>query len=60
MPERRIAKLAGMPEHQIKSPYDFNPHHPQRCAGMSDAEMREFMKEEQREGMHPSLKGKKF
>ena len=60
MPERKIAHMAGMPVEYVKSEYDYNPNHQMRCAGMTDAEMREFMKEEQKEGMHPSLKGKHF
>ena len=60
MPERKIAHMSGIPESHIRSSYDYNPNHQMRCAGMTDAEMREFMKEEQKEGMHPSLKGKHF
>lgn len=60
MPHDKIAKMAGMHAHGIKSPLDHHPHHKVRCAGMTDAEMREFMHEEQREHEHPSLRGKKF
>jgi len=55
----KMARLSGMPAHTISSPLDHNPR-TERCAGMSDAELRKFFKEEQKEGMHPSLKGKKF
>jgi hypothetical protein len=65
MPERRVAKMSGMPECDVTSPYDFSARiqgmrHDPRFAGMSDAEMRAFLREEQREGVHPSLQGKKF
>jgi hypothetical protein len=57
--------MSGVPEHTVTSPYDFDPklhamRHDPRCAGMSDAEMRTFLKEEQAEGVHPSLRGKRF
>lgn len=60
MPHNKIAHLAGMRSHEVSSPLDHSPYHEARCAGMSDAEMRQFMREEQAEGMHPSLKGKRF
>ena len=59
MPEKKISQMSGMPVHQLRSPYDHNPH-TTACCGMSDHDIREFMKEEQKEGMHPSLKGKRF
>jgi hypothetical protein len=34
--------------------------HPHKFAGLTEAEEKEFLKEEQKEGHHPSLKGKKF
>lgn len=52
--------MAGMHTGYLNSPVDHHPHKETLCAGMTDAEMREFMKEEQREGEHPSLKGKRF
>ena len=65
MPERKIANMTGMPGHHIRSPYDMSMRVEQmktdhRFAGMTEAEMREFLREEQKEGMHPSLKGKHF
>ena len=65
MPEKRVARMSGMPEHVTTSPYDFSArlqamHNDPRFAGMTDAEMRAFLKEEQAEGMHPSLQGKRF
>ena len=60
MVNKKLARLAGMNTHELRSPLDHHPQHEGRCAGMNDAEMREFFKEEQREGMHPSLKGKHF
>ena len=65
MPERRIANMTGLPEHAARSPYDFSARQETmrrdpRFAGMTDAEMREFLREEQHEGVHPSLRGKKF
>ena len=60
MVHNKIAKMSGVPQatHSLGADVEFHPH--AQCAGMSDAEMREFMKEEQKEGMHPSLKGKHF
>jgi hypothetical protein len=60
MPHDRIAKMAGVHAHNVRSPIDHHPHHEAACAGMTDAEMRQFMREEQAEGVHPSLKGKHF
>lgn len=65
MPERKIADLTGMHHHQVMSPYDYSVRvehmkRDPRFAGMTEHEMREFLREEQREGMHPSLKGKHF
>lgn len=52
--------MVGMRHDHVVTPLDHSPHHEARCAGMTDEEMREFMREEQKEGMHPSLKGKRF
>lgn len=65
MPERKIAHMTGMHNDHVRSPYDYSARieqmkHDHRFAGMTEAEMREFLREEQREGMHPSLKGKRF
>jgi hypothetical protein len=60
MPHNRIAKMTGVHPEHVASPLDHSPNHEARCAGMSDAEMRQFMREEQAEGMHPGLKGKRF
>ena len=60
MPHDRIAKMSGMHAAHVKSGMDHHPYHEGRCAGMTDAEMREFMREEQREGSHPSLRHKRF
>ncbi len=60
MPHNKIARLTGVTPEHISSPLDHSPHHEARCAGMSDTEMRQFMREEQAEGMHPSLRGKRF
>ena len=65
MPEKGIAQMTGIKEHSVRSRVDFEPGktamgHDPRFAGMSEKEMREFLKEEQREGIHPSLKGKRF
>ena len=66
MPHNRIAQISGVP-HVVdtRSRIDFEPGktasgHDPRFAGMSEKEMRDFLKEEQREGVHPSLKGKHF
>jgi hypothetical protein len=58
MPHDKIANLSGVRTHHAGKEIDHNPH--ETCAGMTDHEMRQFMKEEQKEGMHPSLKGKHF
>lgn len=52
--------MAGVHAGHVVTPLDHAPQHEVRCAGMTDAEMRQFMREEQAEGMHPSLKGKRF
>ena len=52
--------MSGIHPESIKSRLDHHPHHEVACANMTDAEMRQFMREEQAEGMHPSLKGKRF
>lgn len=57
MPQNKIAHLSGVGTHHSGKGIDHNPH---ETAGLSDREMRQFMKEEQAEGMHPSLKGKRF
>jgi hypothetical protein len=60
MPAGKIAKLSGMHPGQVRSLID---HHPAgECAGMTEREMRQFLKEEQKEGphVHPSLHGKRF
>lgn len=66
--ERRIHKLAGthgISHGQHTSHLDFCPcqtahGHREEVAGMSEREMRQYFREEQREGIHPSLRGKKF
>lgn len=60
MPHDKIANLSGVRTHHVGKHIDHHPHHTAGCAGMTDHEMREFMKEEQKEGMHPSLRGKRF
>lgn len=65
MPEKRIAQITGLKEHNVRSHIDFEPGktamgHDPRFAGMNEKEMREFLKEEQQEGVHPSLRGKHF
>jgi len=60
MPQKKIARMAGMGTVHMHSPLDHHPAHEVVCAGMSDHEMRQFMREEQAEGYHPSLKGKHF
>jgi hypothetical protein len=57
--------MAGVPERVVESPLDFSARcetmrSDPRYAGMTEHDMREFLKEEQREGIHPSLKGKHF
>lgn len=63
MPHDRMAKLAGVPSSHV--PHSYIDHSTQETArsgmpGMSENDMRKFMKEEQAEGIHPSLKGKHF
>ena len=60
MPKTRVARMSGVGLEHVGSGIDHHPHQSVECAGMTDHEMREFMKEEQKEGMHPSLKGKRF
>ena len=56
----KLAHMSGVGVHRVGHNVEHNPHHSVQCAGMNEDEMREFMREEQREGMHPSLKGKRF
>ena len=60
MPHNKIANLSGVGVHQAGKEIDHHPQHTAYHSELSEAEMREFLKEEQREGMHPSLKGKHF
>ena len=60
MSERTISDMTGIKPEHIRSLVDHHPEREARFAGMSEEEMREFLKEEQREGVHPSLKGKRF
>jgi len=59
MPHQRIKNLAGF-GHSIHSPIDHNPLGECHLPGMSERETRQFLREEQAEGYHPSLKGKRF
>jgi hypothetical protein len=60
MPHDRIQAISGVRHSAKGSPLEHNPHHTAHGMPLSDAEFREFLKEEQKEGMHPSLKGKHF
>ena len=60
MPHTRIARMSGMHPHQIKSGIDHHPQHEVMFANMSEHEMHEFVKEEERELEHPHMRGKKF
>lgn len=65
MPHRKISEMSGVSESVLHSGIDHSCHataygHDPRFAGMSEHDMREFLKEEQKEGMHPSLRGKRF
>jgi hypothetical protein len=56
MPHEKVARMSGVHTGNVGHGVD---HHPQ-FAGMNEPDMRAFLKEEQAEGMHPSLKGKRF
>lgn len=60
MPHEKIRQMAGMGGARLKSPLDHNPHQECHLPAMTERETRQFLKEEQAEGMHPSLKGKRF
>jgi hypothetical protein len=65
MPEKTIANMSGISERYVRSSVDHSCRaehmaRDPRFAGMSESDMRKFLKEEQEEGMHPSLKGKRF
>jgi len=60
MPHDRIANLSGVKMRYAGEEIDHNPRHSASCARLSESEMREFLKEEQMEGKHPSLQGKRF
>jgi len=55
---KKIAGLSGLDLHDGHRAYDFDGH--AHLPGMSEGETREFLREEQREGTHPSLRGKRF
>jgi hypothetical protein len=59
MPHDRITAISGMRHVEaVKgSRFEHNPHHTAHGKPLSEEE---FLKEEQKEGMHPSLKGKHF
>lgn len=59
MPHEKVARMSGVHVGNVGRGMD---HHPQResLPGMSEEDTRKFMREEQQEGMHPSLKGKHF
>jgi hypothetical protein len=59
MPHEKVARMSGLHVGNAGRVVDHDPKN-ESVAGMSDAEMRQFMREEQAEGMHPSLKGKRF
>ena len=60
MPHDKIAKMSGVPHVHASKGSDFEHNPNEQFGGMKDTEMRKFMKEEQAEGMHPSLKHKHF
>ena len=65
MPAKEISKNFHLAEHHnLGSRDDFVKVHDvaarQKFGNMTNEEMRKFMEEEQKEGKHPSLKGKKF
>lgn len=59
MPHEKIRRMVGMGSVR-KSPLDHNPLGECHLPEMSERETRQFLKEEQAEGAHPSLKGKRF
>jgi hypothetical protein len=58
----RMQAISGMRQvSTVKgSPMEHDPHHTAHGAPLSESEFREFLKEEQKEGEHPILKGKHF
>jgi len=62
MPHERIAAISGVSHvSAVKgSRFEHNPHHTAHGKPLTEPEFREFLKEEQKEGDHPSLKGKHF
>jgi hypothetical protein len=62
MPHDRIRAISGIRQVTTVdgSPMEHNPHHTAHGHALSETEFRAFLKEEQKEGMHPSLKGKHF
>ena len=51
--------MSGVGMTEVGKGIDYHPGHSARPA-LNPDEMREFLREEQREGVHPSLKGKHF
>lgn len=62
MPHDRMTAISGV-RHVAAvqgSRFEHNPHHTAHGKPLSEEEFREFLKEEQKEGAHLSLKGKHF
>ena len=59
MVRQKIANMSGVGMTEVGKGIDYHPGHSARPA-LNPDEMREFLREEQREGVHPSLKGKHF
>jgi hypothetical protein len=62
MPHHKIEALSGLHgvRHTRGHPMEHNPHHTAHGMPLTEPEFREFLREEQKEGMHPSLRGKRF
>jgi hypothetical protein len=62
MPHDRMQAISGV--HHVSavrgSRFEHNPHHTAHGKPLTEGEFREFLREEQKEGDHPVLKGKHF
>jgi hypothetical protein len=62
MPHDRIAAVSGV-GHAASirgSAFEHNPHHTAHGKPLTEEEFREFLREEQAEGGHPILQGRRF
>jgi hypothetical protein len=60
MPSEKITRMSGVSTHNVGRGIDHAPQAEHSQNLLNKEEMREFLREEQKEGVHSSLKGKRF